>query len=204
VTIISVMRLMPRKRPLQLVKMFEEVRELTSGDDVRLVVVGDGPLRHRIERYVKRRGLGEHVHITGRLTRPQVREHLDAASLYVAPAPKESFGIAALEARCVGLPVVANRRSGVREFVRDRVDGLLVDGDAAMKVSLADLVRDEALRTQITSHNQVVRPPFDWVDALGRTNELYEVAAARVAARRPEHGTVSAAAAAGRLQAIEA
>lgn len=204
VTIISVMRLMPRKRPLQLVRMFEQVRELTAGDDVRLVVVGDGPLRQRMERYVARRGLGGHVHITGRLTRPQVREHLETASVYVAPAPKESFGIAALEARCVGLPVVAYRRSGVREFVRDRVDGLLVDGDPEMTVTLADLVRDEALRTQITSHNRVVSPPFDWADALDRTSELYEVAAARFPADHPERATVTAAAASGRLQAIEA
>lgn len=204
ITIISVMRLVPRKRPLQLVRMFEQVRELTAGDDLRLVVVGDGPLRRRMERYVQRRGLGEHVDITGRLTRHKVREQLCSASVYVAPAPKESFGIAALEARCVGLPVVAYRRSGVREFVRDRVDGVLVDGHLEMTVSLADLVRDEALRTRITSHNRVVRPRFDWADALGRTSELYEVAAARVPADHPGHATAKAAATVGRLQGIEA
>lgn len=201
VTIISVMRLMPRKRPRQLVRMFEQVRELTAANDARLVVVGDGPLRPRLERYIQRRGLGEHVHITGRLTRAQVREQLQTASVYVAPAPKESFGIAALEARCVGLPVVASRRSGVGEFVRDRVDGLLVDGDAAMTASLADLVRDEALRSRITAHNQMVRPSFDWADALGRTSELYAVAAARLPQERPERATVVVP---GRLQAAEA
>ena len=79
--------------------------------------------------------------------------------------------------------MVADRRSGVREFVRDRVDGLLVDGDAEMTVALADLVRDDGLRTRIASHNRVVRPPFDWADVLGRTSELYEVAAARVPTR---------------------
>jgi glycosyltransferase involved in cell wall biosynthesis len=179
VTIISVMRLMPRKRPLQMLRTFEQVRRLT-GSDVRLVIVGDGPLRDRLERQVRRRGLGEHVRMTGRLPRREVLAELAAASVYLSPAPKESFGIAALEARCSGLPVVASRDSGVGEFIRDRVDGILVDGDTEMAVALAELVRDPELRTRIAAHNRAVAPHFDWVDVLGRTAALYDVAAERV------------------------
>lgn len=178
VTIISVMRLMPRKRPVQMLRMFEQVRRLT-GDDVRLVIVGDGPLRARVERHVRRRGLGEHVRVTGRLPRREVLDELASASVYLAPAPKESFGIAALEARCAGLPVVASRHSGVGEFVRDRVDGILVDGDAEMVAALADLVRDPSLRERIATHNRVVAPGFDWAVVLDRTAGLYELAAER-------------------------
>ncbi len=177
VTIVSVMRLMPRKRPLQLLRMFQQVRDLTAGADVRLLLVGDGPLRRRVERRVRRLGLTDHVRITGRLPRSQVREHLTAAAVYVAPAPKESFGIAALEARCAGLPLVASRQSGVREFVRDRIDGLLVDGDAEMAVALAELVRNQELRARITAHNSVVRPTHDWEHALERTRAFYAEAA---------------------------
>ncbi|HEU5035451.1 MAG TPA: glycosyltransferase [Nocardioides sp.] len=177
VTIVSVMRLMPRKRPLQLLGMFERVRRLTGRDDLRLVLVGDGPLRRRVERAVRRRGLGEHVRITGRLARHDVARELATASVYVAPAPQESFGIAALEARCAGLPVVASSRSGVGEFVHDRVDGILVDGDTEMVAALADLVSDAALREGITDHNRRVLPAFDWSDVLGRTIDLYRVAA---------------------------
>jgi glycosyltransferase involved in cell wall biosynthesis len=181
VTIVSVMRLMPRKRPLQLLRTFERVRRLT-GDDVRLVVVGDGPLRRHLERHVRRRGLGDAVRITGRLPRHRVAHELASASVYVAPAPNESFGIAALEARCAGLPVVARRRSGVGEFVRDRVDGILVDDDAAMTAALADLVRDPTLRDRIAAHNRAVVPAFDWDDVLDRTSDLYRLAAERVRA----------------------
>jgi glycosyltransferase involved in cell wall biosynthesis/uncharacterized membrane protein YbhN (UPF0104 family) len=185
ITIVSVMRLAPRKRPLQLVRIFERVRKLTGRDDLSLVLVGDGPLRNRLERRVRRRGLDEHVHITGRLPRRQVREVLAGGSVYVAPSPKESFGIAALEARCAGLPVVASRRGGVREFVRDRVDGMLVDSDAEMVVALADLVEDRAMRERIANHNRAVPPPFDWSDVLDRTSTLYRRAAGHVTAEAP-------------------
>lgn len=180
VTIVSVMRLVPRKRPRQLLRIFEQVRRLNGSDDVRLVIVGDGPLRARIERCIRRRGLTGYVRITGRLPRSQVHDELAAASVYVAPAPKESFGIAALEARCAGLPVVATRRSGVGEFIRDRVDGILVETDAELAVALADLVRDPSLRQRIAAHNRDVAPTFDWVDVLERTEHLYELAADRV------------------------
>lgn len=186
VTIVSVMRLMPRKRPLQLLRIFERVRRLTPRADVRLVVVGDGPLRHRMERYIRRHDLGEHVRITGRLPRHQVLDELGAASVFVAPAPKESFGIAALEARCAGLPIIASRRSGVGEFVRDRVEGILVDGDAEMAVALADLVCDTTLRDRIASHNRTVTPTFDWSDTLDRTAGLYRLAAERVSAQHSQ------------------
>ncbi|MDH2416503.1 glycosyltransferase [Nocardioides sp. CER19] len=185
VTVVSVMRLMRRKRPLQLLALFRRVRRLAPDDDVRLVIVGDGPLRPRMERYVRRHDLGRQVRITGRIPRAEVLDQLRAASLYVAPAPKESFGIAALEARCAGLPVVANRRSGVGEFVRDRVDGVLVADDAEMAVALADLVRDADLRARMTAHNRRVAPRFDWSDVLERTEALYQEAAER-AARAPE------------------
>lgn len=182
VTIVSVMRLMPRKRPLHLLEAFRRARALTPDADVRLVLVGDGPMRRRMERWVRRHGLGEQVRITGRLPRGEVLGELRAASLYVAPAPMESFGIAALEARCAGLPVIAHRRSGVGEFIRDRVDGVLVADDAELAVAMADLVRDEELRARMTAHNQRVVPSLDWTDVLERTEELYALAAERVGA----------------------
>jgi glycosyltransferase involved in cell wall biosynthesis len=81
--------------------------------------------------------------------------------------------------------VVAHRRSGVGEFIRDRVDGVLVVDDAEMVVALADLVLDAALRERIAEHNRRVAPAFDWSDALDRTDALYRVARERLAVSAP-------------------
>jgi glycosyltransferase involved in cell wall biosynthesis len=187
------MRLAPRKRPVQLVKVFEEVRALATDHDVRLLIVGDGPLRRRVERYAARRGLAACVEVTGRIPRSEVLGHLRASAIYVAPAPKESFGIAALEARCAGLPVVASSRSGVGEFVQDRVSGLLVANDLEMTVALADLVVDSEFRDRITAHNRRVAPPFDWTDALAATEALYRAAGLRAGVRTGARAGASAA-----------
>lgn len=179
-TVVSVMRLAPRKRPLALVKAFQHARTLVGRPELRLVLVGDGPERRKVEKYVARHHLGDAVVITGRLPRAEVHAHLAEASIYVAPTPKEAFGIAALEARCAGLPIIASRRSGVADFVRDRVDGILIDSDAQMTGAIAELAAETELRDRITDHNRRVQPAFDWTDALVRTSELYEHAVARM------------------------
>ncbi len=180
ITFVSVMRLAGRKRPMALVRAFDRACALVPDRELRLVLVGDGALRGRVQRLVARRGLGERVTVTGRLPREEVRTWLLKSSVYVAPAPKEAFGIAALEARCVGLPVVASRGSGVREFVQDRLDGLLVSGDDEMVAALVELASDDELRERLSRHSRGSRPPFDWSDALIRTEDLYRAAALRM------------------------
>jgi glycosyltransferase involved in cell wall biosynthesis/uncharacterized membrane protein YbhN (UPF0104 family) len=195
ITLISVMRLMPRKRPLPLLRLFAVThRHLPNVD---LVIVGDGPLRRRMQRYVARHGLEEVVRFTGRLSRERVREELRAAAVYVAPAPRESFGLAALEARCAGLPVIAYRCSGVGEFVRDRVDGILIDTDAQLAAAMAGLAGDGQLRSRIAAHNGRVAPRQDWAAVLDATADLYRVAArvARVAEESADTALVPVAAA---------
>lgn len=186
ITLVSVLRLMPRKRPMALLRMFAEVRRLLPEHELRLVIVGDGPLRRRAERYIRRHGLDQHVRITGRIPRAEVLGELRDSSIYLAPSPKESFGIAALEARCAGLPVIANRHSGVREFIRDRVDGMLVANDAEMVVAIADLVTDRSLLDTISRHNRRVAPRHDWSAILEQTEALYHEAAERAGAAAPE------------------
>ncbi len=54
ITIVSVMRLAPRKRPLHLLKMIKKVREQISADTpLKVVIIGDGPERTSLERYIR-------------------------------------------------------------------------------------------------------------------------------------------------------
>jgi glycosyltransferase involved in cell wall biosynthesis len=174
VRVITVGRLAIRKRPLALVAMMALVRDLVSDDiPLRLVVVGDGPQRARVERRVRILGMSDWVDLPGQLARSDIRELLAAADIYAAPAVLESFGIAALEARSVGLPVVAKAHGGVGEFVTDGTDGVLTTTDRDMAQALARLIESPGLRAAIRAHNCAVGPAFGWDDALERTDDLY-------------------------------
>ncbi|MGZ4497266.1 MAG: glycosyltransferase family 4 protein [Nocardioides sp.] len=185
-TLVSVGRLAWTKRPLALAAMLREVRDRLPADQpLRAVLVGDGPQRGRLEDYLARHALDDWVTVTGRLDRSRVRDVLASSSVYVAPAVLESFGIAALEARCAGLPVVGSSRSGIGEFITHGVDGLLGESDAAMVDALVRLLAEPGLRSSIAAHNREVVPAFGWDAALLRTGALYDRATAISVARRP-------------------
>ena len=189
VRLVSTMRIARRKRPLPLLTVFEELRRSTAVP-VHLTVVGDGPLRRRVEQRVRRRDLGDSVTLTGRLEPPEVQRTLASADVYVAPATLESFGLAALEARCVGLPVVGRAASGLHEFVRDGVEGWLAPSDPALVDRLRMLVEDPLLRHRVSEHNRTCPSPLTWPNALGRNDLAYEAATERSAARDRRPGAV--------------
>lgn len=180
VTVVSVMRLAPRKRPRQLLAMVRRVHEgLPPGLRLRMVIIGDGPERPQLEKYVRTNGLSEVVELVGRRTRDEIRGYFADADVFVAPANLESFGIAALEARCTGLPVVAKARTGIREFVTHGREGLLASTDADMVTQLDRLVRDAELRATITDHNRSTPSPVDWSVVVERNVAAYRDAIAR-------------------------
>lgn len=174
VTFVSVMRLAARKRPFALLDMVERAREtLPVGVELHVLLVGDGPLADRVRAEVAARGLGDDVSLLGRRTREEIRALYDDADVYVSPAYQESFGIAALEARAAGLPVVAMRAGGVGEFVVDGVDGLLCGDDAEMTAALTSLAADPSLRHALTAHNARVPPTQDWPRTLADFDDVY-------------------------------
>lgn len=184
-TIVSVMRLTRVKRTLPLARMLRRVHEQRAGLPLRAVVIGDGPQAAPLERYLRRHGMSDWVELPGRLDRSEIHEHLLRAAVYVAPAERESFGIAALEARTVGIPVVASSRSGVGEFITSGVEGLLGANDDEMAADLVRLLVDDGLRSSIARHNRRVPPMHDWATAVAGAERLYGEAlrTARVDAR---------------------
>jgi len=180
VTVVSVMRLSPRKRPTALIRMLHQTRELLPESiPLRAVLVGGGPQEARVHAELRRHGMTGWVSLAGRRTREQIRDLYRAADLYVAPARHESFGIAALEARAAGLPVVAMSSGGVGEFVRHGLEGLLCAHDAGMVAALVGLAGDPAARRAMTAHNREVPPALDWTRATSGFNDAYELAGGR-------------------------
>ncbi len=178
VVVTSVMRLAPRKRPLHLLRMLRRVRDqVAAAIDIQVVIIGEGPERANLERYLRRHRMDGWVSLPGRLDREQIRQTFSWSDLYVAPAELESFGIAALEARCAGLPVVANGRGGVGEFIAHGREGLLADTDAGIVHALTTLIASADLRSAMFRHNLRVAPMLSWQTTLRLADCLYDQAA---------------------------
>ncbi|NAZ84503.1 glycosyltransferase, partial [Kineococcus sp. R8] len=129
---------------------------------LRAVLVGDGPQRAAVATAVARLGLAGWVELPGRTTREGLARCFADADAYVAPAVWESFGLAALEARCAGLPVAGMAGSGLAEFVEDGVEGRLARDDRELARVLARwaLAPGEVART--ARHNATTLPAVTW------------------------------------------
>ena len=185
IRLVAVMRLAPRKRALPLVSMVEEAsRFLPGGRRLRLTIVGDGPVTAQVRRRIERHGLAYGrcvVDLAGRLTPDQVRATLAASDAFIAPALLESFGIAALEARTAGLPVLAYASTGIATFVHHEREGLLAADDRSMVDAIARIASDDDLRERIARHNRETEPEQAWPRVLELVDAAYAEARARAA-----------------------
>jgi phosphatidylinositol alpha-1,6-mannosyltransferase len=122
--VVCVARMVKRKGQDTLVRAWPSLlRELP---DARLLLVGDGPNRARIERMVRRRGLQDSVIMTGRVPAEDIPKCMDAGDVFAMPCRSrlfgleaEAFGIVFLEAAACGLPVIGGESGGVAEAVED-------------------------------------------------------------------------------------
>ena len=187
--VVTAMRLASRKRPIPLLRIMARVRALVPADiGISVEIFGDGPDRGRLGRFIAAHDLAGWVALPGRVTREELREKYAASDVFVAPAPLESFGIAALEARTVGLPVVGRRGSGVQEFVTDGLNGYLAASDGAMADCLARLATDNGLLASMTAYNRGTPPEQSWDRVLDRAEAEYRRAVA-LAAEGPASGS---------------
>lgn len=119
---------------------------LEAGPDARLLIVGEGPLRPRLESPVRRCGLGGRCVFTG--FRSDVDRLMPGFSLLCLTSRIEGLGSTLLDAMCFSRAIVATETGGTPEAVRHGKTGLLVPvGDShALAMALVDLLTDRSRR----------------------------------------------------------
>ena len=99
------------KRIDDVVKIFAEVHKLMPS---KLLLIGDGPERPRIEKLCRQMEIDEDVRFLGKLE--AIEEVLSVCDLFLMPSEKESFGLAALEAMACEVPLVSSDAGGLPEL----------------------------------------------------------------------------------------
>ena len=182
---VSAMRLSRKKRPLRLIRAFAETVRFVAGEPrMRLIVAGEGPDRRAMIRLAAELGVAERVELPGQLSREGLRELYARAHAFVLPSERESFGIAALEARAAGLPVIGMLASGTRDFIRQGVDGLLARDEAELSRFMSRIALDAPFRDYVLHRNASAAPPYDWPDVAAMHLRMYAMAASYRAGAR--------------------
>jgi phosphatidylinositol alpha-mannosyltransferase len=176
VNVLFVGRLEKRKGLRDLLNGFRYLSERVP--KTRLIIVGDGPLRHRVESYVSNHDL-TNVVMAGYVPEQVKPRYLATADIFCAPATgSESFGIVLLEAMAAGLPLVATEIPGYLSVVEAGVDSLTVRPKSPLElgVAMTVLARDPELRRRLGAAGLAKAQNYSWRVVAGRVIEVYQQA----------------------------
>ena len=169
---LAVGRFVPKKGPLETIEAFARMREQLDphqAAQVRLIMVGDGPLLALARRRVSELGLEGSVSLPGLAGREEVVALMRQARAFVQHSRVASDGdsegspVAVMEAQLCGLPVVATRHGGIPEVVRDGQSGWLVDeGDVeGMAAAMCRFAQDPGLAARMGEQgHKIVRQNY--------------------------------------------
>ncbi len=170
----AVSRLSPEKGFEHLLRAVAMLRERNI--DVTLVLGGEGPSRNALERLASELRITSRVRFLGDLAHEDVPAALQGMDIFAMPSTWEGFGVSAVEASAMELPVVASNIHGIPDVVVNGETGILVPArePAALADALERLARDAALRrTMGTAGRAFVSAHYRWEDNAAQMEELY-------------------------------
>lgn len=151
--VLTVGRLSQEKAQIDLVAAYQRLRATNPDISSKLIIVGDGPERRRLEAAADADGIRERVIFTGQMG--EVQLFYAAADVFVLPSHSEGSPNVLLEAMAANLPIVATAVGGVPEIVENNETALLVpvnDPDA-MAAALVRILSDQNLAERLTTNS---------------------------------------------------
>lgn len=145
---------------------------------LRVLIVGGGPQREKLEQKVRDLNLEALVRFTGKVPHCEVPKYLGELDVYVAPSrsDSESFGVAILEASACECPVVVSNVGGLPEVVKDGQTGIIVPREdvSATADAILQLIRSPEQRKDMgKAGRRWVCDRYSWEACVNRMESIY-------------------------------
>lgn len=145
-----------------------------AGDNVRLVIVGEGPEKAMILAEAQRVGLGDRLLMPGFMADPA--RYIGLFDIFALSSDSEQFPISLIEAMAAGLPVAATDVGDIKSMVSQANQGFIkpVADESKFQESLTTLVQHQQLREDLGQQNQLkAQAEYNESKMLGRYGLLY-------------------------------
>lgn len=179
-----VSRLSPEKGIEYLLRAVAELRDRADRNyepelKLNVVLAGDGPSRESLVWLTAELRLDDRVRFLGEVTHEDVPRVLESCDIFAMPSLAEGFGVSALEASAMELPVIASDIHGIPDVVRDGQTGILTPPRdvTAIADAIARLLNDPELRGRMGAAGRAyVEQHYQWRDNVKLMERLYEEA----------------------------
>ena len=141
---------------------------------LRMVIAGDGPLRSSLEDLTRDLGIADRVRFLGNWN--DVPALLRSVDFFALASKFEPFGVALLEAKAAGLPIVATAVNEIPEIVQDGESGLLAvpENASSMAGLFVRLAEDRALRSRFGARSRAEAQQYSLQAAVAAYESLYD------------------------------
>lgn len=143
-------RLRPEKNPLLFIELVAQLK--ASYKNIKTVLIGDGELRNECEKKIKALGLKENIEMLGFLSNPY--PSIKASKALIMTSLWEGFGLVALEAMLLGVPVVASNVGGLKDLVRVNETGYLCDSQEEFLHSIKSLLENSEMKCRLSINGE--------------------------------------------------
>jgi glycosyltransferase involved in cell wall biosynthesis len=174
--LVSATRFSPRKRVMPLLKMMKQLHDSFGSRAPHLTIAGSGPQFTAAQKFVAHNNLQFQVELLGRLARTELKDLFAQSDAFIQLSELESFGLAAIEARAVGLPVFGRSGNGLAEYVQHRESGYLEDSDAAVKARIVECMHNPDELMALKKASVGTPPHHGWEFALAGVASGYRAA----------------------------
>ncbi|NML37269.1 glycosyltransferase family 4 protein [Chitinophaga sp. G-6-1-13] len=139
--LLTVGRHIPAKNFLLLLEAYHQYQLANDGNFLPLVIVGDGPQRTQLEKFISDRSL-KGVYLLSFVTPERLRQYYQHARCFILPSCYETWGLVVNEAMAAGLPVLVSNRCGCAgSLIEDGVNGYTFSiGEASRLAALLDKI----------------------------------------------------------------
>jgi len=151
------------------------VSEMLPNREIKFLIVGEGPLRKKLEILVKKLDIRDVVIFAG--FRRDVKEVLSSLEILVLPSIREGQPIILLEAMAMGKPIVATNIEGINETVINEVTGILVSpkNPRTLAEAIVYLLEDKKRATEMgRMGKKIVNEKFNIKNKINQYEQLYE------------------------------
>jgi colanic acid/amylovoran biosynthesis glycosyltransferase len=129
----------------------------TLNECFRLIIVGEGPDRPKIEKLINKWGLNKIVTLVGAVPSSRINKFYDKADIFVLASYSEGIPVVLMEAMAKQIPVIATKITGIPELVENNKSGILVEpkDPQALALAIRKLIKDKTLRNAMGTNGRI-------------------------------------------------
>ncbi|MBX4259979.1 glycosyltransferase [Clostridium estertheticum] len=153
------------------------LRKYRGTKELRLLIVGDGTLRIKLEALVNKLDINSNVTFAGQIDNEKVPEYINMMDIVCLPSLSESFGVSAVEACACGRPIIATEVGGLKEIIINNYNGFVIKqkNSEDIELKLMKIIENEEQMKEFSKNaRKLVLEKYNWCENAKIMNDTYK------------------------------